>query len=86
MSPREPTFTVLLIRVIGTVRFTIAAPLSINAASFITLKLEGRADGTVLLIAAVVAFGEAVTTPGHRNTVDLPRGAGELLCGAGGRL
>lgn len=82
----EPTFTVLLIRVIGTVRLSVAAPLSINAASFVTLELEGRADGAVLLITAVVTFRKAVTTPRHRNTVNLTCGAGELLCGAGGRL
>lgn len=82
----ELTVTVLLIRVVGAVGLSVAAPLGINTSSFIALELEGRADGTVLLVAAVVTFSIAITTPGHRDAVDLPCGAGELLCGTGGRL
>lgn len=85
-SLSEPTFAVLLIRVIGAVRFAVAAPLGIDAAAFVTLELVGGADGAVLLVAAVGALGDAVAAPGHRDAVDLPRGAGELLRGAGGRL
>ena len=79
MSECERTLTVLLVGVIGTVRFTVAASLSVDAASFVALELEGRADGAVLLVAAVVTLGEAVAPPGHGDAVDLPRGAGELL-------
>lgn len=86
MSRCEPTLTVLLIRVVGAVRFPVAAPLSVDAASFVTLELMGGADGAALLVAAVVTLWEAVAAPGHGDAVDLSCGAGELLCGAGGGL
>lgn len=76
----------MLIRLICTVRFTIATPLSINAHSFVTLELRGGADGAVVLITVIVTFREAIATPGHRNAVNLACGASELLRGASGWL
>lgn len=76
------TFTVLLIRFIITVRFTIAAFLSFDAVSSITLELEGGADRAVFFITAVIAFRIAVTAPRHGDAVDFSCRAGKLLCGA----
>lgn len=81
-----PTLTVLLVRLVSAVCFAVAASLSIDAAPFITLELEGGADGTVVFITAVVTLGVTVAAPDHRNAVDLASGTGELLRGAGGRL
>lgn len=43
----------------------------------------GRADGAVLLVAAVVTLSEAVAAPRHGDAVDVSGGTGELLRGAG---
>lgn len=78
--------TVALIRLIGTVGFTVTATVGFDAAPSVALKLQGRADGTVFFIAAVSTFSKAVAAPRHRDAVNLPRGARELLRGAGGRF
>lgn len=80
------TFTVLLIGLVRTVGFTIAASLSINAASSIALELEGGADGAVFFVALVFTFSIAVAVPRHGDAVDFSCRAGELLRGARGRL
>ena len=85
-SEATPTLTVALIGLIGAVGLAVAAPVGVDAAASVALELQGRADGTVFLVAAVGAFGEAVAAPRHGDAVDLPRGAGELLGGAGGRF
>lgn len=80
------TFAVLLVGVVGAVSLSIAALLSADALAFDALELHGGADGAVLLVAAVVALGEAVAAPRHGDAVDVSGGAGELLRGAGGGL
>lgn len=85
-TPGAPTLTVALVRLIGTVGFAVAAPVGVDAASSVALELQQRADGAVLLVAAVGALSEAVAAPGHGDAVDVPGGAGELLRGAGGRV
>lgn len=60
--------------------------MGVDAAPSVALELQGRADGTVFFIAAVSTLSKAVAAPRHGNAVDLPRGARELLRGAGGRF
>lgn len=81
-----PTFTVLLVRVVCAVGLAVAAQLGADALALVALELEGRADGAVLLVAAVVALSKAVAAPRHGDAVDVSGGTGELLRGAGGGL
>lgn len=80
------TFTLVLVRSVLTVDLSVAAEAQVDALPAVALELGLRADGTVLLVAAVVTLGETVAPPRLRDAVNLPRGAGELLRGAGGGL
>lgn len=45
------------------VDLAVAAQAEVDALAAVALELCVRADGTVLLVAAVVALGEAITAP-----------------------
>lgn len=82
----RPTFTLALVGPVLAVDLPVAAQAEVNALPAVALELVLGADGTVLLVAAVVTLGVAVAPPGLRDAVHLAGGAGELLRGAGGRL
>lgn len=54
-----------------TVDLAVAAQAEVDALAAVALELCVGADGTVLLIAAVVALGEAVAAPGLWDAVHL---------------
>lgn len=80
------TFTLVLVRPVLTVELSVAAQTELDALAAVALELGLGADGTVVLVALVVALGVAVASPGLRDAVDLAGCAGELLRGTGGRL
>lgn len=80
------TFTLVLVGAVLTVDLAIAAQAQVDALAAVTLELRLRADGTVLLVTAVVTLGKTVAPPRLRDAVHLPRRAAELLRGAGGGL
>lgn len=80
------TFTLVLVRAVLTVDLAVAAQAQVDALAAVTLELRLGADGTVVLVAAVVTLGETVAPPRLRDAVYLPRRAGELLWGACGGL
>lgn len=80
------TFTLVLVGAVLAVDLAVAAQAQVDALAAVTLELRLRADGTVLLIAAIVTLGETVAPPRLWDAVYLARRAGELLWGAGGGL
>ncbi len=80
------TFTLVLIRAVLTVDLSVAAEAQVDALPAVTLELGLGADGTVLLIAAVVTLRVTITPPCLRDAVHLTGRAGELLRGTGGGL
>lgn len=83
---RGLTIAVRLVGAVLAVSLPIASQSQVHALASRAGELGSRAHGTALLIALVVTLGEAITAPGPRDAVDLPRGTGELVGGAGGRL
>lgn len=76
------TFAVLLIRVVLTIRFPVAAQGTVYALPTLTLELAVRAHWAVLLITVVFTLSEPIAAPGHRDAVNLTCETGELLRGA----
>lgn len=76
------TFTVLLVRVVLTICFPVAAQGTIYALPTLTLELGVRAHWAVLLVTVVFTLSEAIATPGHRDAVNFTCETGELLRGA----
>lgn len=78
------TFTLVLVGPVLTVDLPVAAEAQLDALAAVALELGVGADGTVLLVAAVVTLGVTVAPPGLRDAVHLPGRTGELLRGTGG--
>lgn len=86
VSGARLTFALVLVGPVLAVDLPVAAEAQVDALPAVALELGLRADGTVLLVAAVVTLGVTVAPPRLRDAVHLARGAGELLRGAGGGL
>lgn len=86
MSWARLTFTLALVGPVLTVDLSVAAEAQVDALPAVALELGLGADGTVLLVAAVVTLGVTVAPPRLRDAVHLAGRTGELLRGTGGRL
>lgn len=72
-------FTLVLVGPVLAVDLPVAALALPYALPAVALELGLGADGTFLLVAVVVALGEAVAPPGVGDAVHLSGDAGELI-------